>query len=374
MQKVMRTGCVVAALVAAPMVGVAAAQASESTAYVSPTGSPLHHDRSCADARFSSVQAAVNAVANRGTVYVCRGTYAESVTITRPLHLAGLVGSVIDASNKPYGVGVTAPHTTVSGLTVENATMDQNSGSPGDGIVTAGLTNNGPVPADHVTIIGNLLKNNGGPGIDLNSTSYSVAAHNVTLNNLVGVNVVDDFGKPASHNLVLGNIANDNPGGCGIVLADHSGAGIFANSVLDNTANRNGLGTPAAPNASSGSGIILAGGPGASVHDNTVGGNVFNGNGHGGVTLHAHVPGGNFGGNRIVNNQIGTNNVRTDFADTKSTGIYLGDASPLTITVAGNTIRNDFYGIFTAGQVHIVGSNHFFNVTKTRGSTPSYSG
>ena len=71
------------------------------------------------------------------------------------------------------------------------------------------------------------------------------------------------------------------------------------------------------------------------------------------VTVHAHAPGLNFSGNVITWNWIGRNNVRTDTHDLKATGIYLADASPLTIKVTGNTIYNNYYGIFTAGQVTV---------------------
>lgn len=369
-----RTG-LVATLVAAPLVGVSFAQASESTVYVSPSGSSAKGDSSCSDARYKSIQSAVNAVARNGTVYVCAGTYKESVTISKPLHLAGKSKSVIDATGQAYGVGVAASNTRVSGLTVENAqASDQN---PGDGILTAGFGPNGPVAADHVTIVGNLLQNNGGAGVDLNSTSNSVAQQNVSVNNGIGVNVADDLGRPASHNVIAGNIANNNPGGCGIVLAEHTGAGIFANLVDGNTANNNGLGSPTAPNASSGSGIIIAGGapgPHSGVYDNTVQNNFFAGNGHGGVAVHVHTPGLNFNGNSVLNNTIGTNNTHNDYADAHTTGVYIGDVDPLTITLAGNTIRNDHFGIFTAGAVTVTGSNHFLNVVQNRGATATYGG
>lgn len=377
MNKKLWRSCLLAGIVTAPLVGMSVAQASESTVYVSPSGSSAKHDHSCGDARFSSVQAAVDAVANHGTVYVCAGTYTESVTISKPLHLAGKSHSVIDASGQPYGVGVAASNTRVSGLTVKNASFDENTGSPGDGIVTAGLINGNPVPADHVAIVGNLLENNGGSGIDMDTTSYSVAQQNVSVNNGIGINLVDDFGKSASHNVISGNTASNNAGGCGIVLAEHSGAGVFANLVEGNTANSNGLGSSTAPNGTSGSGIILAGGPpgpASGVHDNTVRGNFFTGNGHAGVAFHSHAPGLNFSGNKVLNNLIGKNNVLGDYADGHPTGVYIGSHDPLTITVAGNTIRNDYYGIFTAGPVRVTGTNHFFNVAHDRGSVASYGG
>jgi hypothetical protein len=92
--------------------------------------------------------------------------------------------------------------------------------------------------------------------------------------------------------------------------------------------------------------------------------------------LHAHAPNLNFSGNLVAFNQIGTNNVRTDFADLKTTGIYLGDVSRLKITIVGNRISDDYYGIFTAGPVTVIGRTHnqFHNVHKRFGSVANYGG
>jgi nitrous oxidase accessory protein NosD len=354
----------------------AAAKAQPSTVYVSPSGSGSATDHSCRTAAFSSIQAGVEATANRGTVVVCRGTYQQSVTVDHRLTLSGQPGAVIDATGQPYGVGVAASGVTVSGLTVENAS-DTSNGSPADGIITAGFIGGVPTPADHVTIIHDVTEDNVGAGIDVNSTSNTVAVDNTSSGNGIGINVSDDLGMPASHNKILGNTADGNPGGCGIVLAEHTGAGIFDNLVSGNVANDNGLGTPSAPDASAGSGIILAGAAtSGGVYDNTVDGNTFDGNGHGGVALHAHVPGLNFGGNSVVGNRIGVNNLRTDFDDPSTTGVYLGDASPLSITVAGNTIRGDQIGIFTAGAITIrrEQQNSFVRVATPVAGTPAYTG
>jgi parallel beta-helix repeat protein len=351
-----------------------AASASPSTVYVSASGKAGAHDWSCRTAAYASIQAAVQAAPLWGTVVVCRGTYKTSVTVDRTVNLRGEWGAVINAKGKPYGVGVTASWVTVSGLTVENASDTANK-APADGIITAGYVKGVPKAANHVTITGNTVKNNKGSGIDLNSTSYSVARGNVATGNGVGINMSNDLGAAASHNRISGNTADDNPGGCGIVLADHTGSGVYDNVVSGNVADDNGLGTPSAPNASAGSGIILAAaGPKGGVYDNTVTGNSFSGNGHGGVTLHAHVKGLKFSGNAITWNWIGRNNVRTDSHDLKTTGIYLADASPVTITVTGNTIYNNYYGIFTAGKVTVKTAkyNHFSHVTHHTGSYPTY--
>ena len=342
------------------------------TVYVAPGGSAGAAGHSCATAAYASVQAAVTAAPAGGTVIVCPGTYHESVTITRALRLAGRPGATIDATGQPYGVGTAASYVTISGLTVRGANVG---GLLADGIVTAGLVNGTMVPADHITITGDTTEANAGSGIDLNSTSHSVAAGDRSTGNSVGINVSDDFKRTAAGNVISGNVTNDNPGGCGIALADHTGAGIAHNLVASNVSNDNGLGTPSAAAASAGSGVILAGATGG-VFGNTVTGNVFDGNGHAGFDVHAHAPGMNLSGNVVTGNRIGVNNLRTSEGDSQTTGVYLGDASPLAITVEGNTISDDYYGIFSAGgPVTVRGAQHnrFQGVTSPFGSSPTFS-
>jgi len=343
--------------------------------YVSPNGAATKRDNSCRHAKYDSIQAAVEAAPLGGVVVVCRGTYHEMVTVDRRLTLLGQRGATIDATGNPYGVGVSASYSRVIGLTVENASpLDPSHGKLADGIVTIGLGPNGPVAADHVTILRNAVSGNLGSGIDLNSTSHSVAIGNRANANGVGINVADDLGKPSSHNVVGFNIANRNFGGCGIALADHSGAGVTDNLVYRNVANGNGLSTPTAPDASAGSGVILATAiPNGVVTGNTVTRNRFSGNGHGGVVVHAHAPGDDLSGTVISRNSIGENNVRTDENDLQTTGIYLGSLSPQTITVSGNQIHDDYYGIFASGPVTVVQKhNRFHHVRQTLGTFPTF--
>ena len=361
------------ALALGSLVAMPAAQAITSVTFVSPSGNGSNAGTSCASAQYTHIQDAVDSTSTGGSVIVCPGTYHEYVTIDHQLSLIGQPGAVIDASYGPYGVGVTADNSRVLNLTVINAGVDVPSyiTAPFDGIITAGFTPWGIGTANHVTISGNTVYNNVGAGIDIETSSNNTVVNNNSHDNGIGINVTDDFGSPASHNVIQGNQANNNAGGCGIVLADHTGAGIFSNTVVGNTANNNGLGTSTAPMGTSGSGIILAGGVGG-VYNNIVQGNTFNGNGHAGIALHGHAPGMNFAGNILTGNTIGTNNVLGDQHDPNTTGIYLGDASPLTITVSGNRIHDDYYGIFKAGNVTIIGSNTFTNVTVPVGSTPTF--
>jgi parallel beta-helix repeat protein len=354
----------------------AAANASPATVYVAPGGGAGAHDWSCRTAAFTSIQAAVEAAPLHGSVVVCPGVYKTSVTVDRAVNLRGKRGAVVDATGQPYGIGVAISWVTISGLTVENAN-DTAAGSPADGIITAGFVNGTPKVADHVTITGNVVKNNLGSGIDLNSTSYSVASKNHAFGNGVGINMADDVGAAASHNRITRNVSNDNPGGCGIALADHSGLGVFDNVISGNVADDNGLGSSTAPDASAGSGIILADpgeAPGGGVYGNLVTRNTFSGNGHAGVAVHAHAPGLNFSGNVITGNRIGRNNRRTDTNDPKTTGVYLADASSQSIVVTGNTIFNNYYGIFTAGPVTMKGARHnrFVHVRRRFGHYPTY--
>jgi nitrous oxidase accessory protein NosD len=339
--------------------------------YVSLNGASGKSGHSCKQAKYSSIQDAIEAAPLKGTVVVCKGTYPGGVNLDRRVILAGKPGATIDATGDAYGIGVSASYATVVGFTVKNANqVDQID----DGIVTAALGPNGPVVADHVKIVKNVVTGNLGSGIDLNSTSHSLAIGNKAIDNGVGINVADDLGTPATHNKIAFNIANRNFGGCGIALADHSGAGVTDNLVFANEANDNGLSTPTAPDASAGSGVILASPvPNAIVTGNVILLNKFSGNGHAGVVVHAHAPGANFSGNVIAKNLIGTNNVRTDENDLQTTGIYLGSLAPQTITVTGNQIHDDYYGIFMSGPVTLNSKhNQFHKVTTKVGTFPTY--
>jgi hypothetical protein len=260
-------------------------------------------------------------------------------------------------------------------MTVKDAgPLDPQNGKLADGIVTIALGASGPVAADHVRIVHNVVRGNLGSGIDINSSSYSIATDNVAKDNGVGINLADDINRPANHNKVLFNVTDRNFGGCGIALADHTGAGVSHNVVAFNVADDNGLATATAPDASAGSGVILASPiPGGIVTDNSIYGNEFHGNGHGGVVVHAHAPNSDFSGNSVTYNRIGRNNLRTDENDLKSTGVYLGSAGPLTIEVSHNVIGPDYYGIFTSGQVTLhAHHNSFVRVNHRIGSAPTF--
>src|SRR5262249_50854648 len=122
--------------------------------FVSPTGSVAKSGRSCKQAKYHSIQAAIEAAKLPGTLAGCKGTYPGAVNLDRRLNLVGQRGAIVDATGDAYGIGVSASSTTVAGLTVENANL---SGQIDDGIVTVGFDSTGAPTgaANHVKLVGN---------------------------------------------------------------------------------------------------------------------------------------------------------------------------------------------------------------------------
>ena len=335
-------------LAVAPLLAATPALALPSTVYVSPSGTILNAGTSCLTAQYKLINIAMLAVASGGTVIVCPGTYTEDAVVLKPLTLQAQTQgtAIIDATGKLNGVSVVASNVTVEDLTVENAN--------GDGIL---VTGNG------ASILGNMSDSNGSTGISFNGSTSSSAGGNITeFNTGGGITLADDLGA-TSHITVQNNDASHNPGGCGIIMASHTGAGVFDNVVRHNVADDNGTNP-----ASSGSGILMAtGAPGGAVYNNLVDHNTVTGNGLAGVTVHGHIAGLNLNGNAVTNNIIGTNNVDGDpvglappgvnVPDPWTTGVLVASSSPLTITVANNSISNNHVGVWRTSMVKIVGIN-----------------
>jgi parallel beta-helix repeat protein len=91
--------------------------------------------------------------------------------------------------------------------------------------------------------------------------------------------------------------------------------------------------------------------------------NAITGNGLAGVTIHSHAPGAFVGGNRILNNLIGTNNIGGDpdvgpLPDMATTGILVWSAAtPITVTISGNTIFGNWDGIWLGHVVSAPGAS-----------------
>ena len=404
-----------------------AAADSDHTLYVSTHGSPTNRGHSCGTATFSSIQDAVDAAPDWGTVIVCPGTYAEDVTVGQPLTLVGK-HATIDATGLENAIQVTSSHVTVRGFTLENAN--------GEGLLIGfdapppgAAPTNGPPPVltdelvDHVKAVNNDKGFNGteqgncaypgdcGGGIHLEVVSWSRVSDSIVTGNADGILLTDDYG-PNSHNVIEGNRVTDNLTECGIVLPSHNGGavsfsvtpatgttptaitltgrnpavgGVFDNVVRDNVVLRNGT-APSLLGGGSGSGIgIFAPFPGTGAYDNVVEDNYMAGNGMAGFTIHAHMPdptvygpnpvgsGEDVNGNKVVDNTFGTNNTGGDGfdgptgpMDLQTTGIAVYSFSgPVDMTIRDNEIRNNEIGIWlsTIVTAHGLSDNEFHHVT-----------
>jgi len=379
------------ALLSAP--GVAA---SGTTVYVSPSGAAGGADTSCATAAYATINEAVSAAAVGSTVVACAGTYKEDVALSKALTLTTSGTVTIDATGLDNGIKITASNVTVAGFTVENATGEgilaqQPNPVPGPPIPGTHLFSG--LPLTHVVIKHNVVENNDlggltpatttysecqasgpipgdcGEGIHLWSVAYSQVLLNTITGNSGGVLLTDEFG-PTHGNLIAGNVVTDNPYDCGITLASHNlgrspttGAlmprfgGVYGNVVRNNVVLDNGI-------KGQGAGVgMFAPAPGTASYDNVIEANMIAGNGLAGVALHAHAPGAFVGGNQILDNLIGRNNVDGDPdttpPDMATTGILAWSAAtPITVTIAGNTIFDNWYGIWLGHVVNAPGASY----------------
>jgi polyvinyl alcohol dehydrogenase (cytochrome) len=117
--------------------------APPSQVYVSTTGTADGADTSCGTAAYISINAAIQAVADNGTVTVCAGTYHQEADVAKPVTLTVNGSVTINADGLLHGIDVLAPSVTVSGFTVENAIAE--------GILVDNVTN--------ATIDGNAVLN-----------------------------------------------------------------------------------------------------------------------------------------------------------------------------------------------------------------------
>jgi len=356
--------------------------------------------RGCANAPYATIGSAVAAASAGNTIVVCPGVYGEDVVVPagKPLTIEGIGGPIVNAAGKDNGFQVLASWTTIEGFTVGYAT--------GEGILVGALPGQGGT-VTNVTVKDNrvIANDRGNPtgqgltdfpyaecngtvqipgdcgeGIHLLSADNSVVEGNFITGNSGGILLTDENG-PTDGNLIAANDSVSNAYDCGITLAGHVGtntgqpvapsvAGVYNNTVRGNWSDDNGV-------LGQGGGILMAtGAPGGAVYDNLVEGNFVSGDGLSGVTVHSHAPGQDLNGNAIRDNVIGTNNLDGDFdfsapptnaADPLTTGVLVATSfNPVSITIVGNHISYDHFGIWMTPNVTAVTSpppNTFVGVT-----------
>jgi parallel beta-helix repeat protein len=366
----------------------------------------------CASATYTTISAAVAAASAGDTIAVCPGVYTEDVVVPagKQLTIEGIGVPIIDAVNQDNGIQVLASGTTIEGFTVAYAT--------GEGILLGSLPGQGGT-VSRVTIRDNTVIDNDrgnptgaslatssyaqcaaaqgvpgdcGEGIHLLSADDSVVSGNYVTGDSGGILLSDENG-PTDGNLIESNDVIGNTYDCGITMAGHhlgtttngttwspvlpSAGGVFRNTIRDNRVDDNGV-------LAQGGGILLATPvPGGAVYNNVLVGNTASGDGLAGITVHSHSVGEDLNGNVLRGNVIGTNDLDGDVdfggntppaIDSSTTGIIVAtSASPISITIVGNRIANDVYGIWMTPSVTATTTpppNTFVGVTTTVFTAP----
>lgn len=330
-------------------------------------------------AQYLTISAGLAAVAEGGTVHVCAGTYHEDVLVDKAVTLDGDNAIVSpDPSDSTFLTGPTGGNNAftviAAGVVIHNFTVEK---ATGDGIFLAG---------DHGTIVHVRAHDNGINGINVDGSSYSEIRDNTISHNNGGIELANDplaagivlpgVSGTAAWNRIEDNTVVDNPAACAIYLVDHAGSdhpgdwrGIHDNLIRGNYVARNAL-------QGFGAGVLFATPvPGGAVYDNRVQGNSILTNGLPGVSLHSHTSGQDLNGNAVYGNVIGTNNILgAEPDDTETTGVFAGTHDPITLTVQGNIIRDNHFGVFTEGPVTLAHVDHniFQNVDVHVSGLPDY--
>lgn len=352
------------------LAGGTAAAASAHTYYVSKSGrdsNPCTKTKPCA-----TIQHAVAKAHHGDSVLVHSGTYSGTVTISQDIRVAvtGRRDPVLDLrgayANGFVISGRKAAGTEIKGFVVEGALQE--------GILARETSS--------VTISGNIVHHNDlgafsskptgecapsgevpgdcGEAVHLMSVSYSTVTSNRIYGNSGGILLTDEAG-PTAFNTISENRSNRNLYDCGITLASHNsnavatsgkGGGVYDNTISGNTVNGNGT-------LGEGAGIIMATGvPGGGVWSNLIRDNIARRNGLAGVVIHAHTPGVDLNGNRIIANVL-THNGLADSSEAEfgenngkqsvTNDILIGsDVVTLHGTVVkGNLLGSAHYGVFT---------------------------
>ncbi|MHB8453018.1 MAG: right-handed parallel beta-helix repeat-containing protein [Mycobacteriales bacterium] len=329
----------------------------------------------CGGASFTTIQAAINAAHSGQEIVVCTGLYSTSVDVSKNVRLIGAGRPVIDAVGQNVGILVSA-----SGATVQNFMV---TGATGEGILAQGVSG---VVLAHNLVQGNdqgkptssyrecqptgSVPGDCGEGLHLMGVSDSQVLDNVVRANSGGILLTDETG-PTHGNLIEGNLVEDNAYDCGITLPSHNGhavgasgqpqpalGGVYGNTVTYNTIVGNGLADDA------GAGVLLAGPfPGTAAYNNVISNNVIVGNAMSGVTVHSHAPGEDLNGNVVTGNTVVSDNVQgdSDAKDLAPTGVLVfaaPGAAPIHITVTGNRLDDNVWGIWASAGTVLTQANN----------------
>jgi len=292
----------------------------------------------------TTIGAAVAAASAGDTIIVEGGTYKEVVTIGKSLRLLSMnpENTVIDATGLANGVyvdGVDNPglaDVMVSGFTIKNANAEGILVSKASTVV---LSNNRVVSNNVGVFSAKGCPSPGarfgtcGDGIRLLGADHCVVANSFVSHNAGGISITDGPAL-AHHNVVIGNVVEDNDydGGINLVSANSGpqGYGVSQNTISRNTVSKNGYPEPSGPGSAAGIGIYGEVYGSSQVLNNVVIGNKMTDN-DGGILMETQTT--HPYGNVLAGNSLFAHDVNT------GDGV-ISIASPVDVsaTVIGNEI------------------------------------
>ncbi|HEY2429369.1 MAG TPA: right-handed parallel beta-helix repeat-containing protein, partial [Acidimicrobiales bacterium] len=282
----------------------------------------------------------------------------------------GVTGVVINGAtiSNANDHGVLADNTT--NLTVENSTVQHNGVNPHD------------------------FSKGEDKAIQLDGVSNSIVQNNTVTGNLAdgGIAVADDGPNdpgalnpgPAqpvasTNDTITGNKINGNFGGCGIVIAAFNPGGSVSNVTASSNVIPGAVGQ-FGPNGPVIGQIVVAGdGPAVQLQHITVTGNTITGALLPGIVLHANAPNDVINGTVITGNTLSLNNWSAGEGPANTAGVGLlsnpipPPVAPLisNTTISGNTMSNQFFGVWIGGQVTGTGISAN-NISTTPGGFPVF--
>jgi parallel beta-helix repeat protein len=178
---------------------------------------------------YPTIQQAVNAANSTiNSILVLPGTYNEHVILNKNVTLVGSNPSntIIDGGGKGTVVNVTSCNVEISGFTIRNGGKGINLKNSSYSIIsenTITMNGNGIYlnnSSQRNTIQGNTITSNNGYGINIQSSNYNNIASNVLSNNTCGIYLNNSTGSKLRNNSMAGNKYN---------------FGVFGHSIPDFT-------------------------------------------------------------------------------------------------------------------------------------------
>nr|MDA8262661.1 right-handed parallel beta-helix repeat-containing protein [Actinomycetota bacterium] len=317
----------------------------------------------------------VVATASPAAAAGCVAAGSTGLTAAMVVSTAGTTvsGNTVSAAGCDVGIYVSANNVTISSVTVGGANDHGIFAQDVSGLTIENSTINGNGVSPNAKIAEN-------KAIELVGVSNSTVSGNTVTSNTAdgGIGVADDGpldpGAPnpgtlmaSSSDVITGNTSSGNYRGCGIVVAAYdAGSGGVSSITVSNNTVAGAVGQFTANGPVIGGIVAAADTPGTTVSGVTISGNKITEAFIPGVVVHSNAPNDKVSGVKVDNNTISGNDWGSTDGPPKPAGIIVA-ATPIPAPVtpvltgtelSGNTISNEFYGVWLAGDTNTtVGSN-----------------